>query len=87
MNERNVENIIKLINILEDIMLNMKEEYGFSGRSSNEIKTYSKNLTDILNKKYGLPKGKKIGKLKIPNQILISRKLTIPLLSSITSVS
>lgn len=39
-----------------------------------KLRTYSKELSNLLNKKYGLPTGNKLGSLKIPKQVLISRK-------------
>lgn len=42
-----------------------------------KLRTYSKNMVDFLTKEYGLPKGNKLGKLKIPNQIINSKKFLI----------
>jgi intein/homing endonuclease len=39
-----------------------------------KLRAYSKRLTNILNEKFGLPKGSKLGKLKIPKQTLTRKK-------------
>ncbi|MBI4158910.1 hypothetical protein HY500_01475 [Candidatus Woesearchaeota archaeon] len=40
-----------------------------------KVRTYSKNLANLLNTKYGIPKGNKLGKLKVPKQVYKSKKL------------
>ena len=42
-----------------------------------KLRTYSKHLFNLLNKKYGLPRGNKIGKLKIPKQVFAHKKWLI----------
>lgn len=42
-----------------------------------KLRTNSKKMAGILHNKYGLPKGKKLGKLKIPKKILKSKYLLI----------
>lgn len=42
-----------------------------------KLKGYSVELSRMLIKEYGLPAGKKLGKLHIPQQILINKKLLI----------
>ena len=43
-----------------------------------KIRTYSIDISNMLIKKYGLPKGNKIGKLKIPEMILKTEELLVP---------
>ena len=40
-----------------------------------KLRTYSKKLAELLNKKYKTPRGKKTGKLRIPKQIFNSKKM------------
>lgn len=47
----------------------------YKGESYFKLRTYSTELSDFLTKEYGLPKGNKLGKLKIPKQVLTSRNL------------
>ena len=47
----------------------------YKGESYFKLRTYSIELSDFLTKKYDLPKGNKMGKLKIPKQVLISKNL------------
>ncbi len=42
-----------------------------------KLRTYSKNMVDFLVKEYNLPKGNKLGKLNIPNQIINSRRFLV----------
>ncbi len=42
-----------------------------------KLRTYSIELSNLLTKNYGLPKGNKLGKLKIPRQVLHYRKWII----------
>ncbi len=42
-----------------------------------KLRIYSMNISNILTKKYGLPKGNKLGRLKIPKQVFSSRNLLI----------
>ena len=58
--------------LFEDV-LNLK--FSISQQENRfRLRTYSKQLATFLNEEYGLPLGKKLGKLKIPNQILKSEK-------------
>jgi len=43
--------------------------------NKSKLRAYSKQLANLLSEEYGLPKGKKIGKLKIPRQVFNSRIL------------
>lgn len=45
--------------------------------SKFKLRSYSINLFNLLTKEYGLPKGNKMGKLKIPAKIKYSRELLI----------
>lgn len=47
----------------------------YNGDSYFKLRIYSKDISNFLTKKYDLPKGNKLGKLKIPKQILISNNL------------
>lgn len=42
-----------------------------------KIRAFSKNLANLLNEIYGLPKGKKTGNLRIPKQVFNSKKWLI----------
>jgi DNA-binding transcriptional regulator WhiA len=42
-----------------------------------KLRTYSKKMVEYLGQEYGLPKGKKLGKLKIPRQIMGSREFLV----------
>ncbi len=42
-----------------------------------KLRTYSSKLFDVLTKKYSFPSGNKMGKLRIPKQIKLSRKFLI----------
>ena len=39
-----------------------------------KLRVYSKKLSKLLNEKYNIPKGNKIGKLRIPEQVYSSKK-------------
>ncbi len=42
-----------------------------------KLRVYSIDISNFLTKTYGLPKGNKLGKLKIPEKVLTSKKWTI----------
>ena len=46
----------------------------YSKKNSMRLKCYSKKLADLLHHEFGVPKGRKLGKLKIPKQIFGSKK-------------
>ncbi|MEK6894956.1 MAG: LAGLIDADG family homing endonuclease [Nanoarchaeota archaeon] len=48
-----------------------------------KLRVYSKGVSDILVNIYGLPKGKKLGKLKIPKQVFISKGFLISYLKGL----
>lgn len=45
-------------------------------KSAFKLRCYSKNISDLLHKKYGFIKGNKTNRLKIPKKVLISKKLS-----------
>ncbi|GBE20387.1 MAG TPA: hypothetical protein ENG87_02515 [Candidatus Pacearchaeota archaeon] len=49
----------------------------YKGKSYFKLRNYSKEISCLLTKKYNLPKGNKIGKLRIPKQVLKSNNLLI----------